>query len=795
MEAAGWLLKPLKLEAASGYHNRAVSGGVGAWLPRLKDKLVMQADLTDQQAELLIAPLNVYDQATSEERRRLIREVGRQFKHLQDPTHAELSRPNPSSPAEASSPLAPIKDLAMELQYFKGVGPKRAAMLKKLGLATAADLLHFYPRDWQDRSKIQPINQVQAGQAALICGVVQAKGTFKVKRGLNLTKIILADDTGRIDATWFNQPYLKDRFEVGQKVIAYGRIEFFRSYQIAHPEVEILDDDHQDQLHTNRLVPIYSLTEGLTQRMLRALIYQLLQALPGDYPEILPPTVVQSMGLIAGQDAIRQIHYPDSNTKLSQAHDRLVVEELLLQQLAIARLRRHYQQRHSQALATNGHYLNQFLQSLPFELTGAQERAKLALLQDLGRTKPMHRLLQGDVGSGKTILAMVAALAAVDSGRQAALMAPTEILAYQHYVSLKKMLAPLGLKIELLTSSQKGKSRADIYAQVASGEIQIIVGTHALTQEKLVFDALAVVVIDEQHRFGVEQRQLLRSKGDQPHVLVMTATPIPRTLALTVYGDLDVTTIDELPPGRTPITTTWLKRKQSSKAFEWIKQAVAQGRQAYIIFPLIEESEKLEMRALTVEYERLQQFVLPGLNLGLLHGRMRSEEKDAVMTAFKEGTIQVLASTTVVEVGVDVPNATVMVIEDADHFGLAALHQLRGRVGRGAHASACFLIADPKTDDGRARLEIMAKVSDGFNLSEQDLALRGPGEFFGLRQHGLPDLKLANLIRDADKIEKMRVLAQQILSQDPHLQHQEHQALRRAYDELYQQKEKHAMTA
>ncbi len=795
LEAAGWLLKPLKLEANSGCFNRAVSGGIQAWLPRLKDKLVTQASLTIGQAEILTSPLAAYDQASPEQRRALIGKVGQHFNQLKSPP-AEVAKKEQQPAGQESAPeaIAPLKDSAMDLQYLKGVGPKRAGLLKKLGLNTVADLLHYYPRDWQDRSKIQPINQVQAGQAALICGVVQAKGTFNIKRGLNLTKIILADDTGRIDATWFNQPYLKDRFKVGQKVIAYGKIEFFRGYQIAHPEYEILDDDHQDQLHTNRLVPIYSLTEGLTQRVLRGLVYHVLQSLPEDYPEILPDEVVKTMNLMPGKEAVRQIHYPETKTKLDAAHDRLVVEELLLQQLAVARMRRHYQQRHSDALKTNGHYLQQFLQSLPFELTNAQQQAKQALLADLSRTKPMHRLLQGDVGSGKTILAMVAALAAVDSGRQAALMAPTEILAYQHYASLKKMLAPLGVRVELLTSSLKAKVKKDIYEQVALGEIQIVVGTHALTQEALIFDSLAVVIIDEQHRFGVEQRQLLRAKGNQPHVLVMTATPIPRTLALTVFGDLDVTTIDELPPGRSPVATTWLRRKQSQTAFARVKQAVAQGRQAYIIFPLIEESEKLEMRALMAEYERLEHFVLPGLKLGLLHGRMSSEEKDAVMQAFKEGAVQVLASTTVVEVGVDVPNATIMVIEDADHFGLASLHQLRGRVGRGAHASACFLIADPKTEEGRARLEIMSKVGDGFRLSEQDLALRGPGEFFGLRQHGLPDLKLANLIRDSDKIEKMRVLAQKLLSDDPHLQRQEHQALRRAYEELYQHKEKHALT-
>lgn len=796
MEAVSWLLKPLKLEANSGFANRAVAGGVQAWLPRLQDKLIQQADLSQEQATALLAPLNGYDQAQSPWRKQAIQSVVKRFHELQK--NEQTSKPSIDSkqgkPASHDQ-LPAIQDSAMTIQYLKGVGPHRARLFKRLGIETIDDLIHFYPRDWQDRSQVIPINQVKTGQMALIVGQVKAKGTFNVKRGLNLTKIVIEDQSGRLDATWFNQPYIKDKFEVGQMIIAFGKVEFYRGWQIAHPDCELLDEQDLAQVHVGRIVPIYSLTDQLSQRVIRQLMAAVLKALTfGDQP-LLADEISRSLHLLPSGQAIRQIHFPDNLQQLQQARHTLVYEELILQQMAIFQLRQTVNTQSGQPLCTDGPLLTNFLKKLPFELTTSQHQAKTAILGDLGQAKPMHRLLQGDVGSGKTVIAMMAALAAVDTGLQAAFMAPTEILAYQHFQSIKLLTEPLGIKLALLTSGMKAKDKTTIYQALSEGDVQVVIGTHALTQSHIRFKRLGLTIIDEQHRFGVEQRQLLREKGKQSHVLVMTATPIPRTLALTVYGDLDVTIINELPPGRQPITTKWLKPKQAQLAYQAVSQAVKAGRQAYIIFPLIDESEKMDLKALTVEIERLSKFVFPQCKLGLLHGKLKSVEKDKVMHAFKSGKLDILASTTVVEVGVDVPNATIMVIEDADRFGLAALHQLRGRVGRGRYPSSCFLIAQPKTDEGKARMAIMEKVKDGFLLSEKDLALRGPGEFFGLRQHGLPDLKLANLIQDADKIEQARAIVQAIIKEDPELKQAKHEKLKKTYQKIYFDKTKHAQTA
>jgi len=439
---------------------------------------------------------------------------------------------------------------------------------------------------------------------------------------------------------------------------------------------------------------------------------------------------------------------------------------------------------------TAGERARAFREKLPFTLTGAQERACAQIFADLQQNRPMHRLLQGDVGSGKTVVAALALCAAVDSGCQAAIMAPTEVLATQHYFTLQQLLEPLGITVELFTSGTKAKERREQGGRLESGEVQVAVGTHALLEEKVAFARLGLAIIDEQHRFGVEQRAQLRAKGEQPHVLVMTATPIPRTLALTVYGDLDVTTLHELPPGRMPVQTQWLPRGTARQAYAAVTREVTAGRQAYLVFPIIEESEKLNLKSLLKEFERLRQDIFPQFKLGLLHGRMAREEKDAVMSAFKRNEIQILAATTVIEVGVDVPNAAVIVIEDADRFGLAQLHQLRGRVGRGNQAAFCYVIADPKTDEGRKRMDIITRVRDGFRLAEEDLGMRGPGEFFGFRQHGLPDLKLASLIKDADQIEPARKLAGEILEKDPELTASEHRNLKIVYTAVYGQRER-----
>lgn len=794
LDAVRWLLKPLELEKRLGFKNTAVAGGMKRWLPHVQGKLVAQAGLSQAEAERLLAGLEAYAEAQPAQRELLVAEV---LNRLAEPqAEPRQTAPAPSPPSQ-KAPQQPANLSRIQwqdpVQYVKGVGPQRARLLRNLGVETAADLLRHYPRDWQDRSSLARIAALRHGEPALVSGRVKARSTFTVRRGLRITKVILDDGTGQIAATWFNQPYLKDRFQDGQRVLVFGKAEFHRTWQILNPEYEILDDESEDAIHTGRIVPIYPLTERLSQRVVRNLVHSLVSQVPDTWPDPLPPAISAERNFLPAAQALRSIHFPADQASLDRARARLVFEELFLQQIAVVRLKRRYQHQHSRPLLVNGPLAESFRRRLPFTLTAAQSRTVEEIFQDLSQARPMHRLLQGDVGSGKTVVAALAMLAAADSGRQAALMAPTEILAGQHYLNLKPLLAPFGLRLELFTSSLPARKKAVLREDLAAGRIHLAVGTHALTQAGIAFRDLALAVVDEQHRFGVEQRGLLRAKGEHPHVLVMTATPIPRTLALTVYGDLDVSVLNELPPGRLPVQTEWLPRAGSRKAYEQLDRAVEAGQQGFVVFPVIEESERLDLKALTTEFQRLERHVFPRRRLGLLHGRLPTEDKERIMADFSAGRIDILAATTVVEVGVDMPNATVMIIENAERFGLASLHQLRGRVGRSSKPAQCFLIGDPRTPEGEKRLRVMSQVRDGFRLAEEDLALRGPGEFFGLRQHGLPDLKLANLIRDADQIEAARQAAGGILAADPELARPEHAALNRIYASLYLDKEQRAL--
>jgi len=803
VEAVESLLKPLRLELKQGCRNTAVAGGLEKWIRPVREKLATLAGFTAETADRLLQPLADYAAAAPDAREGKIAAV---FAALSDQV-----RPAPAPGAAAAPARVPAQDhyqLSDPVQYLKGVGPARAKLLEKLGIATVGDLLRHYPREWQDRSRMAKIAEVKADQPALICGLVRGKNLLRLRGRLTLAKVILDDGSGRIQLTWFNQPYMLDRFHPGQQVLAHGKVEFYRGWQMANPEIEFLDDDSEPPLpaeptkspaagrermetvpgdeavHTNRIVPLYPLTESLTQRVVRGLIYRLLQRLP-PVPEILPAEVLQRRRFPGPGPALAGIHFPGSEAEREAARRRLVFEELFLQQMAVVRWKQRFAAETGYPLNADGPLHQGFLRSLPFQLTESQQHAWSQIASDIAGFRPMHRLLQGDVGSGKTVVAGLALLSAVDSGLQAALMAPTEVLAAQHYLTLKKLFEPLAIRVELFASSVKPAERKILQEELEAGRIHVAVGTHALTQEKVVFQKLGLAVIDEQHRFGVEQRAALSAKGKQPHVLVMTATPIPRTLALTVYGDLDVATIAGMPPGRTPVATEWLPKRGAGRAYKAVSEAVASGRQAYIIFPLIDESEKSDLKALTTEFIRLSKHVFPQLRMGLLHGRLGNAEKESVMAAFKAGDLDILAATTVVEVGVDVPNATVIVIEDADRFGLAQLHQLRGRVGRGRHAAACYLIADPQTKDGQARMRIMTKIRDGFKLAEEDLALRGPGEFFGLRQHGLPDLKLADLLRDAAEITAARKTAEQVIEKDPLLARPEHAELVKTLNHMY----------
>jgi ATP-dependent DNA helicase RecG len=639
-------------------------------------------------------------------------------------------------------------ELQQPVRYLKGIGPVRAVALAKVGVETIFDLLTYFPRSYQDRRQFSPIPFLKDGEVATIQGVVRACGETRPRPGLKLLKVVIADSKGLAEIIWFNQPYLKKEFVPGREVIVSGRVSRrFRTPQFNSPDWEMVDED-RDPLHSGRIVPIYPLTAGLTQRSFRSKMKEVVDSLTPSVPEFLPPSLLVEQSLLPWSEALQAIHFPLDDDSLRKARQRLAFEELFLLQLGFALRSRERKGKKGISFHTEGHLPDQFLQSLPYHLTEGQTLALEDLRKDLRVPRPMNRLLQGEVGSGKTVLAAWAMLTAVQSGYQAALMAPTEILAGQHFLVLQSFLEGLPVKVALLTSSRKGKERAEMLEALEAGSVQIAVGTHALLEEGVRFRHLGLVVIDEQHRFGVMQRKILREKGESPDCLVLTATPIPRSLALTLYGDLDVSTIQGLPANRQPVTTYLVAKARVGEVYQFIRREVQKGGQVYIVCPLVEGKEEEEERAAqaaTKLFRDLQAHIFPELRLGLLHGRMSGSEKETAMADFRSGGIQVLVATTVIEVGVDVPNASLIVIWDADRFGLAQLHQLRGRVGRGERKSYCVLLASPRTEEARKRLEVLVSTRDGFTISAEDLKLRGPGEFFGTQQHGAFDLKLVNL--------------------------------------------------
>ena len=674
--------------------------------------------------------------------------------------------------------------LLTPLQYLHGVGPQRAKLLSRLGLITVEDALFFVPTRHEDRSRLTPFRSLVPGAAQACTGTVV--GVSPAPRGHPKApfSVLLRDGTGYLAAVWFNQPHLEKVLKRGQRLILYGRVTRYKAsgpLQIQHPDFEIVEQDDDDTIHTGRLVPVYRLTEGLGQRQLRRLLWRVVEAYAGAVPESLPEVLRARRKLPPLARALRAIHFPTTESELASARRRLVFEDLLLLQLGLAIRRARAGQARGIAIQPPGRLEARFKALLPFALTAAQECVWREIRSDLARPVPMNRLLQGDVGSGKTVVAALAILAAVEAGYQAALMAPTEILAEQHFLTLQEWLPRLGVSVALLTSGVKGREREARLEGVGGGAIPLVVGTHALIQEGVVFRRLGLAVVDEQHRFGVVQRASLRAKGESPHLLVMTATPIPRTLALTVYGDLDVSVLDELPAGRQPITTVLRTEARRAEIYAFLKRELAQGRQVYVVCPLVEESEASDLKAATEMAERLRAEVFPEHAVGLLHGRMSFAEKEAVMGAFKTGRIQVLVSTTVIEVGIDVPNASVMLVEHAERFGLAQLHQLRGRVGRGPWKSYCVLLASSAIgEEARRRLQALVESQDGFRLAEVDLELRGPGEFFGTRQSGLPEFRVADLLRDRQVLEEARQEALRIVAGDPILAHSEHRVLREA---------------
>ncbi len=675
-----------------------------------------------------------------------------------------------------------------QVQYLKGVGPKLAKLLERVGVHTIEDLLYYFPRkhiDYHNRVKIKDLVE---GQDVTIIGTIRSVGAYNAKSGkVSILGLVISDETGRVSATWFYAKahravleHYKSQFSRGAEVMLSGRVKYdkYKNIQaIDKPQIEILsyEDDEQtsdnQSLNAGRIVPVYPLTEGLNLRFLRRAIHQALDDYLTTLDDPLPEHLKQTYQLIELQDALKQIHFPDVPEDYEAARKRLVFDELFYVQTRLAMVRANYKKT-VKGLSLETHengYGEQFIEQLPFQLTNAQKRVIQEIHHDLKSNEPMYRLLQGDVGSGKTVVALLTLLTAVENGYQGALMAPTEILAEQHYRQFQKWLIPMGIQVGLFLGKSPAKQKREMRQGLLNGQIKIAVGTHALIQHDVEFNNLGVVVVDEQHRFGVRQRTLLKEKGDHPEMLTMTATPIPRTLAMTVHGDLDVSLLDELPPGRSPILTSVLRASQRKKAFQLIRLEVEKGHQAYVVFPLIEESESLSAKAATTESKFLQTEIFPDYKVGLLHGKMPSEEKEAVMSAFVQGHIHILVSTTVVEVGVDVPNATVMVIENADRFGLSQLHQLRGRVGRDKYQSHCILISESKGEDTMRRLRILTESEDGFELAEKDLEIRGPGEFLGTRQSGLPDFILADLIRDKRILEMAREAAFSIVEDSGNL--------------------------
>ncbi|MGG6295155.1 ATP-dependent DNA helicase RecG [Leptolyngbya sp. AN02str] len=733
------------------------------------------------------------------ETRRSLYQTKRSLEDRQHDSPADLA--NSTTPTTSSSrtatktktprtvPLVQAKtsnrlDLEQAVTYLPGIGPKNSERLAKLGLFTVRDLLFYYPRDHIDYARQVNIRQMKAGETVTLIGTVKSCTCFSSPRNDKLTilELVVRDGSGqtRLSRFYAGQRFRNRSWQEQQRrlyppgaIIAASGLVKDSKYGVTldDPQIEVIDhsDASIDSMKVGRVLPIYPLTEGVPADLVRKAIVSALPA-GAQLQEPLPNGLRTKYELTDIQAAIANIHFPPNGEALAAARHRLVFDEFFYLQLGLLKRRQALRQQQTGAvLAPTGQLIDEFYRVLPFTLTGAQQRVVNEILTDLQTPSPMNRLVQGDVGSGKTVVAVVAILAAIQAGYQAALMAPTEVLAEQHYRKIVEWFNLLHLPVELLTGSTKAAKRRQLLAELQTGELPLLVGTHALIEDPVQFQQLGLVVIDEQHRFGVQQRARLQQKGNHPHVLTMTATPIPRTLALTLHGDLDVSQIDELPPGRQAIQTTALGAKERSHAYDLIRREIAQGRQVYVVLPLVEESEKLDLKSAIDEYQRLQEMIFPEFQIGLLHGRMTSAEKDEAINRFRNNETQILVSTTVVEVGVDVPNATVMLIEHAERFGLSQLHQLRGRVGRGAAQSYCLLMSSSKAETARQRLKVLEQSQDGFFISEMDMRFRGPGEVLGTRQSGLPDFALASLVEDQEVLQLAREAAETALSKDPTL--------------------------
>jgi ATP-dependent DNA helicase RecG len=845
------LYKILKLEADTGYRDKAMIGGLTQFAARWQQ----EAGDTPE-AKQIADILRTYSALNPVDPRRLaisqiVQWMGMGHSPIKpDPNAAASAQPiepatepkpeksevaaapqePPSAPITPTTPTKPIEKaeippaaarpqpaprtllpeardeqgnpigLASPVTVISGIGPAYAEKLERIGVKTIRDVLYLLPRRYDDFSNLKPISRLQFGDEVTIMGTVWDAGEKRVRGGASIFQAILSDGSGTIQCTWFNS-YVGNQIKQGAQLVISGKVnEYNGRLTFSSPEFELLDSE---LLNTARIVPVYPLTEGVSNRWLRKITRRVVDYWSPRITDDLPNAVRTSAGLTTLPTALVQVHFPDSTSSLEAARKRLAFDELFLLQLGLLKQKQQWRSDTGRALSTDRAVLHKFIQSLPYPLTEAQQRVIADILNDIGTPHPMSRLIQGDVGSGKTVVAAAAMYLTAQSPAQAALMAPTEILAEQHFKNLSKLLAALNeqgatppLTVRLLTGSTSQAERETTLAEIADGRANIIVGTHALIQETVVFHDLALAIIDEQHRFGVAQRAALRQKGQpsrrgadtggrvSPHVLVMTATPIPRTLSLTIYGDLDLSVIDQMPPGRQPIETRIVLPAERERAYSFIRAQIEKGRQAFIICPLVEESDKIEAKAAVEEHARLQKHVFPQYQLGLMHGRMKPDEKDAAMRAFANNETQILVSTSVVEVGIDIPNATIIMIEGAERFGLAQLHQFRGRVGRGEHKSFCLLQTDLSAADITERLKAVEGSQDGFVLAEKDLQLRGPGQFFGTRQSGLPDMHMNN-VTDARLIDLARREAEKVLRADPDLSADDHRPIAQRMQEFW----------
>ena len=803
----------LELERRKGYTDKAVIGGLDKYLHSQAGQI--RQSINDQQLLRGFDELNLaksdYASRSLDERKRWIEGIFAWLKEAEGATKSTATLRLPSSErketgAAVGSRQKRDEDLDSPITVIKGISTSAEKKFAKLNVHTVRDLVYFFPRRYVDYSQKKPISDLIDGEEQTTIGTMwQARvATLGNRQG---TEAIIGDQTGNIRAVWFNQPYLAKRFRTNARIVVSGPVRLFKGHKVFEsPEWELLGD--KELIHTGRLIPVYPLTQGLYPRQVRKWTKETVDGYVWQLTDFLPPGIRTRCRLLDLPTAVAQIHYPDDQTMAARARGRLSFDELLLLQLGVLAKKRDWQESQpGNAFRIDQQLVDQFLQCLPFTLTRAQERVLQEILDDLKQPKAMSRLLQGEVGSGKTVIATLALLTAAANGFQGALMAPTEVLAEQHYTNTCNYLSQVGsqeaspgpeegtigrytgflsrpLTIALLIGSLSGANKESLHNKIKQGQVDVVIGTHALIQKDVEFNRLGLAVIDEQHRFGVLQRSALRQKGFNPHVLVMTATPIPRTMALTLYGDLDISVIDELPPGRQIVKTKCLEPQDREKAYAFLHRQVSNGSQAFIICPLIDESETLEAKAATTEYERLSREIFPDLRLGLLHGQMPGSDKEEVMRHFRGGDLDILVSTSVVEVGIDVPGASVMIVEGAERFGLSQLHQFRGRVGRDKEQGYCLLIQEKLSPEARERLGLMERVHNGFTLAEKDLEMRGPGEFFGTHQSGLPNLKLAKLT-DLHNLELARGEAMTLFQKDPDLKKAQHRSLRQQLDRAW----------